>query len=101
MEIMSVINRLIEHIRELIADAVKEALSPLAPYLKMLATGTIYVIIAGSLMYLVLLFAGAGLFLVLSEYYKMAYAAFWTSGAYLALSVILMIVGYSKIRKPR
>ena len=101
METLYLLKRLMSHIRDLISDTIKEAVSPLAPYLKMLATGVIFLIIGGSFFYLVFLFAGAGLFLLLAEYHKLAYASFWTAGAYFVLSLILLLIGFARLRKPK
>lgn len=95
------LERLVSHIRELVSDLVKEAINPLASYLRMLVKGVAVASISIGLFFLALVFAGGGLFFYLSEYHKLSSAALWTAGAYLFVFIVLFTISYVNIRKPR
>lgn len=82
--------------------SVKRAVSPLAPYLKRVASGLIFFALACVSLSLALLFSAMGLFFILADSLNVfAPPALWISlGAFL-LALVFLASGLGRLKKPR
>ncbi len=92
-------------IRELITDEVergiKNAVAPVGPWLRKLSTGVLLISLSAWAFALCLLFATTALFLSLAQQPQYALAAIITSLPCFVLALMLVMLGVSRIKKPR
>jgi hypothetical protein len=79
----------------------KQALRPLAEYLRMLALGSGLVIVSTVGYLFALAFGSVGIYFTLLDRVTEAGAAFWLGGGWLVIGVGLMLLGLNRIRPPR
>lgn len=97
---MSLFSLAMDYVASQVESAIKEAVAPLAPYLRRLSFGFVLVFLAAVAWQLTLLFLGAALFLSL-VHYPYPEAALWTAGAFFLLGGVLAVFGMGTMRKPR
>ncbi len=90
----------VEYVAARLEQAAKEALSPVAPYLRRLALGTVMIFVSTTGFMLALCAFIAALFLVLAGL-PYAAAVAYTGLASLGTSLIITIWGASMVRPPR
>lgn len=88
-------------IAEEIENAAKSAVSPLAPYMRRLATGMIVAVCSAFSFAGALLFAAVSLFLKIADHGDLAVAALWTAGALLLIGALILSLGFSFLKRPR
>jgi len=89
-----------DSISDRVAGAVKRGLSPAAPYLRMLGTGLLVVLIS------IVFWAIGGLFLSLSFFLLLAHLPYALAALYVFLAadflgLCMLVIGLRMLRKPR
>jgi hypothetical protein len=90
----------IEYIATRLEQVAKDALSPIAPYLRKLAIGTVLVLVSTAGFIMGLCGAMVALFLLIADL-PYADAAGWCALASFGVSLLLTLSGASMIRPPR
>ena len=88
-------------ISDRLEGAAKNALAPVAPYLRRITIGALLIILSAVVFALTLLFISAGMFLSLSGYDTLSEAAFWTALPGAVVGGLLIFWGIYIIRPPR
>ncbi len=83
-----------------VEDAIKQAVSPLAAYAKRLSGGVVLMLLSVWTLSLMLFFLACSLFCEIANLPYVA-ASLWTAGAAFILSLLLVLIGVSMMKKPR
>lgn len=98
---MEIVRALRAYVSSEIEGVLKDALSPVAPYLRTLSIGSVLVIVSAVAFSLSLLFSGGALFFMISHFEDLAVAAVWSAVFFLVVGCAFVAAGFRLIRKPR
>jgi len=98
--LVHLIDMAVEYIATRLEQAAKTALSPIAPYLRKLALGTVLILVSASGFMIGLFAAMAALFLLIAGL-PYADAAGWCALAAIGCSLLITLTGASLIKPPR
>lgn len=89
-----------DYVRDAVERGIKEALAPLAPYLRKLAGGVILMALSLFAFSLVLLSLAGALFFALAGL-PYAIAALWTALIFFVIGLAILGAGAGMVRRPR
>jgi fatty acid desaturase len=97
---MNIVSMFGEYLSATIERSIKEAVSPLAPYLRKLAMGAVFIAIGIISLWIVLIALAAAVFL---GFAGLAYwaAALWTALVFGGFGLVVMALGFGSMKKPR
>lgn len=84
-----------------LADEVKAGLAPVGPYLRRLSLGVVLVLMSGFAWFIGLIGLVTTLFLYLSDLSSYVLPALYTSGICWLVAVLMVLLGFNLLRKPR
>ncbi|MEI6478322.1 MAG: hypothetical protein WCO52_05050 [bacterium] len=97
---MGLVNLAKAYLTNQIEDSIKEAISPLAPYLRRLAFGTVIVLLATPALVLCLLALVGAVFLAFAGLPYVA-ASLWTALVCFGAGIVLALIGAMLLKSPR
>jgi hypothetical protein len=84
-----------------VGNQVKDGLTPVAPYLRKLALGTVLILVSVGFWLMGVLFLAVSLFFALSTLDAYVQAALWSLAACWGIALVILLTGVSMVRKPR
>ena len=98
---MEIVHVLRTYLASEVEEALKDAIAPVAPYLRQVSIGALTFLLSAGALSLSLLFFGGALFFSLADFDGLAVAAVWSAFFFLVLGGILTSIGWNLIRAPR